>query len=457
MHQNTITKISHFVKALEDANSAGYDPERGAKWAKVMQKLADETVLWTKMIDEVRSIPPAPLAPSKHEELNDSSTDVDDSALGTKIGRAHRGEQRRPERASGVARRHEDARGEAVPTEWGPPSTVSSSSPYDPFSKHSPRASEDSATASPVPHLPAWVSRAKLPKRPQPGAVAGAGAAQHSPPRSGVSPRVPRNSSGGGPAKVGGAAPFGHGRNQSQQNAAPGSNLSPPRIGGKNSDVSSVDGVKPTVPPRRARSNLTGAPSAAVGGGNAAASPRIEPSQPPLPSSRVAPAGGPRVNTKAAVPVQQPPRAASDARPGGGVNNGSRNGWNNGGAKRGQAGDSGGGRGGRGSGVSNGRGARNGGANNNRGSGGDNHGSNDPKLKYSVYCAQEGIPDVPLVESIERDILGQGASVGWDDIADLGEAKELLQVSPMSFSRLNGLFVHIQLTKPYSYLPSYST
>lgn len=49
-------------------------------------------------------------------------------------------------------------------------------------------------------------------------------------------------------------------------------------------------------------------------------------------------------------------------------------------------------------------------------------------MKYSVYCAQEGIPDVPLVESIERDILGQGASVGWDDIADLGEAKELLQV-----------------------------
>jgi len=101
--------------------------------------------------------------------------------------------------------------------------------------------------------------------------------------------------------------------------------------------------------------------------------------------------------------------------------------------KRGQAGNGGGGgRGGRGNSASNNRGARGGGGGgggNGSGSGAGGGSSNDiSKVKYSVYCAQEGIPDVPLVESIERDILGQGASVGWDDIADLGEAKELLQV-----------------------------
>lgn len=430
MHQRAIAEISQFVESLENSSSAAYDPERGITWAKVLQKLEGETALLTKMIDEVRSIPAAPAAPSKHEEDCDNNND---DALSIKAGRAPRGEQRRSERANGVARRHEDAKGEAA-TEWGPPAS-SSSSPYDPISRHSPGASDADAAASPVPHLPAWVSRAQLPKRPQPaapGAAAARNPAQQSPPRPGLSPRVPRNGNGpsggvGGPKELG-AAPFGHGRNHSQQNAAPGPNLSPPRIG-KSNDVSSVEGVKPTVPPRRSRPNF-GAPTAA---GGAAASPRLEPSPPQL-STRVAPAAAaPRPNNKAAVPVQQPPaKPSSDARPGGGI--GGRNGWNNGGGvKRGQAGNGGGGgRGGRGNSASNNRGARGGGGGgggNGSGSGAGGGSSNDiSKVKYSVYCAQEGIPDVPLVESIERDILGQGASVGWDDIADLGEAKELLQV-----------------------------
>ena len=39
----------------------------------------------------------------------------------------------------------------------------------------------------------------------------------------------------------------------------------------------------------------------------------------------------------------------------------------------------------------------------------------------------EGWVDVELIESIERDIVEAAVNVTWDDIADLKEAKRLLE------------------------------
>jgi hypothetical protein len=48
-------------------------------------------------------------------------------------------------------------------------------------------------------------------------------------------------------------------------------------------------------------------------------------------------------------------------------------------------------------------------------------------LKYSEYARQHGLPDIELIDSVERDILENGVEVGWDEVADLVDAKELLQ------------------------------
>jgi katanin p60 ATPase-containing subunit A1 len=37
------------------------------------------------------------------------------------------------------------------------------------------------------------------------------------------------------------------------------------------------------------------------------------------------------------------------------------------------------------------------------------------------------LPDIELIDSVERDILENGVEVGWDEVADLVDAKELLQ------------------------------
>lgn len=49
------------------------------------------------------------------------------------------------------------------------------------------------------------------------------------------------------------------------------------------------------------------------------------------------------------------------------------------------------------------------------------------QLKYSDLARQEGWADVELIESIEREIMDENVSTGWDEIADLVEAKRLLE------------------------------
>ena len=46
---------------------------------------------------------------------------------------------------------------------------------------------------------------------------------------------------------------------------------------------------------------------------------------------------------------------------------------------------------------------------------------------YSEYAKEKGLPDVELIELIEREIVESAVDVSWDDIADLREAKQLLQ------------------------------
>ena len=47
--------------------------------------------------------------------------------------------------------------------------------------------------------------------------------------------------------------------------------------------------------------------------------------------------------------------------------------------------------------------------------------------KYSDMAKEEGWADIELIESIERDIISNNVNVLWDDIADLTEAKGLLE------------------------------
>lgn len=53
--------------------------------------------------------------------------------------------------------------------------------------------------------------------------------------------------------------------------------------------------------------------------------------------------------------------------------------------------------------------------------------SNGEKQKYSELAKEEGWADTELIESIERDIIDSNVNVTWDDIADLKEAKGLLE------------------------------
>ena len=47
--------------------------------------------------------------------------------------------------------------------------------------------------------------------------------------------------------------------------------------------------------------------------------------------------------------------------------------------------------------------------------------------KYSDWARQNGLPDVDLIEGIERDIVETAVTTTWADVADLDEAKQLLQ------------------------------
>jgi len=49
------------------------------------------------------------------------------------------------------------------------------------------------------------------------------------------------------------------------------------------------------------------------------------------------------------------------------------------------------------------------------------------KPRYSDVAREAGWADTELIESIEREIVEQGVNVSWDSIADLQEAKQLLQ------------------------------
>ncbi|CAM9797836.1 unnamed protein product, partial [Laminaria digitata] len=50
-----------------------------------------------------------------------------------------------------------------------------------------------------------------------------------------------------------------------------------------------------------------------------------------------------------------------------------------------------------------------------------------PLPKYSDLAREEGWVDRELIETLERDIVERGTSVTWDQIADLKDAKQLLQ------------------------------
>ena len=49
------------------------------------------------------------------------------------------------------------------------------------------------------------------------------------------------------------------------------------------------------------------------------------------------------------------------------------------------------------------------------------------EMKYSDLAREEGWADIELIESIEREIMDENVATGWDEIADLVEAKRLLE------------------------------
>ena len=78
-------------------------------------------------------------------------------------------------------------------------------------------------------------------------------------------------------------------------------------------------------------------------------------------------------------------------------------------------------------GAAGGRGAGAAGAGGGAGKGSAAAAANGEKPKYSDLCRQLGLPDVELIDGIERDILESKVSVSWNAIAGLSEAKHLLQ------------------------------
>ena len=46
---------------------------------------------------------------------------------------------------------------------------------------------------------------------------------------------------------------------------------------------------------------------------------------------------------------------------------------------------------------------------------------------YGEHARRRGLPDIELIEGVERDVVDTGVTTTWDDIADLKEAKQLLQ------------------------------
>ena len=54
-------------------------------------------------------------------------------------------------------------------------------------------------------------------------------------------------------------------------------------------------------------------------------------------------------------------------------------------------------------------------------------GTGDEKPAYSFFAREQGMPDIHLIEAIERDIVEPRNNVTWDSIAGLHEAKHLLQ------------------------------
>jgi katanin p60 ATPase-containing subunit A1 len=46
---------------------------------------------------------------------------------------------------------------------------------------------------------------------------------------------------------------------------------------------------------------------------------------------------------------------------------------------------------------------------------------------YGEHARRRGLPDIELIEGVERDVVDTGVTTCWDDIADLKEAKQLLQ------------------------------
>uniref|UniRef100_A0A7S2NU11 Katanin p60 ATPase-containing subunit A1 n=1 Tax=Leptocylindrus danicus TaxID=163516 RepID=A0A7S2NU11_9STRA len=49
------------------------------------------------------------------------------------------------------------------------------------------------------------------------------------------------------------------------------------------------------------------------------------------------------------------------------------------------------------------------------------------KIKYSKHAKEKGHPDVELITSIEQDIINDCGDTSWDKIADLDDAKQILQ------------------------------
>ena len=46
---------------------------------------------------------------------------------------------------------------------------------------------------------------------------------------------------------------------------------------------------------------------------------------------------------------------------------------------------------------------------------------------YGEHARRRGLPDIELIEGVERDVVDTGVTTTWEDIADLKEAKQLLQ------------------------------
>ena len=46
---------------------------------------------------------------------------------------------------------------------------------------------------------------------------------------------------------------------------------------------------------------------------------------------------------------------------------------------------------------------------------------------YGEHARRRGLPDIELIEGVERDVVDTGVTTTWDDIADLRDAKQLLQ------------------------------